>query len=73
MGHARRLERTGRNPRQAKALKHQGESPIMSTTETNDHAAPPVETPYSKASYRYFVLGVLTLSTPSTSSTGNCS
>ena len=33
----------------------------MSTTETNDHAAPPVETPYSKASYRYFVLGVLTL------------
>ena len=34
----------------------------MSMTNTSPaEAAPPVETPYSKASYRYFVLGVLTL------------
>jgi MFS family permease len=34
----------------------------MSMTNTSPAgAAPPVETPYSKASYRYFVLGVLTL------------
>ena len=35
----------------------------MSNTDTSGPAgaAPPVETPYSKASYRYFVLGVLTL------------
>ena len=34
----------------------------MSTTSTTQPgAAPPVDTPYSKASYRYFVLGVLTL------------
>lgn len=33
----------------------------MSTTETNDRVGPTLETPYSKASYRYFVLGVLTL------------
>ncbi|MBB3032522.1 spinster family MFS transporter [Alteriqipengyuania lutimaris] len=34
----------------------------MSTTETTAQAeAPPAQTPYSKASYRYFVLGVLTL------------
>ncbi len=34
----------------------------MSTTDTSGlSSAPPTETPYSKASYRYFVLGVLTL------------
>lgn len=33
----------------------------MSTTETNDRVGPTLGTPYSKASYRYFVLGVLTL------------
>ena len=34
----------------------------MSTTDTSSPAAaPPTQTPYAKASYRYFVLGVLTL------------